>query len=188
MSVTVRARLGAAAWRGAFLCLAAIAHAYAQNLSEYPVKAAFLLNFARYAEWPADAVRTLDQDVTICFIGRDPFGASLAPLEGKSVQGRELRIRRGVTLDALNQCEMLFVPESEERRLASILRATRGRAILTVSDIEGFAEAGGMIGLVIAEQRVLFDVNLNAVRGSNLWLSAQVLRLARNVIGSKATP
>jgi hypothetical protein len=99
-----------------------------------------------------------------------------------------MRIRRGVTVDSLGQCELLFVPESEEPRLASILHAARGRAVLTVSDIEGFAEAGGMIGLLIAEQRVRFDVNLDALRGSNLWLSAQVLRLARTVIGARATP
>ncbi len=180
-----RARLGATLRRGAFVLLAVAGPAFGQNLAEYSVKAAFLLNFARYTEWPARDAAAHDRKLTLCIIGDDPFGPSLAPLESASVQGREVRIRRGVTLDSLGQCELLFIPESEESRLSSILHAARGRAMLTVSDIEGFAEAGGMIGLLVAEQRVRFDVNLRALRGGNLWLSAQVLRLARTVIGAK---
>lgn len=178
-------RLRAAFRHSAFLLLAAFGHAFGQNVGEYPVKAAFLLNFARYTDWPTQNVAAFDPKLTLCIIGNDPFGPSLAPLEGMRAQGRELRIRRGVTLDSLGQCELLFVPESEEPRLGSILHAARGRAILTVSDIDGFVEAGGMIGLLIAEQRVRFDVNLDAIRGGNLWLSAQVLRLARTVIGAR---
>jgi hypothetical protein len=188
MGEIARAWLRAAARQGVLLLLAAVGQAFGQNVGEYPVKAAFLLNFARYTEWPAQAPMSPNQQLTLCVIGADPFGASLAPLERKNVQGREMRIQRGVTVDSLGQCELLFVPESEEPRLASILHAARGRAVLTVSDIEGFAEAGGMIGLLIAEQRVRFDVNLDALRGSNLRLSAQVLRLARTVIGARATP
>ncbi|MDH4192301.1 MAG: YfiR family protein [Betaproteobacteria bacterium] len=174
----------------AFAVLVAVlpAPAPASSLPEYPVKAAFILNFARYAEWPPDHRQARDRTLTLCIVGSDPFGASLAPIEGKNVGGRTLQVRRDVGIGKLKDCEIVFVTEAEERRLASILRAASDHAILTVSDIEGFAEAGGMIGLVTSDQRVRFDINLNALRSANLRLNAQVLRLARSLIGTRAAP
>ena len=83
-------------------------------------------------------------------------------------------------------CHLVFVADSEERRVGPILRGLAAHGVLTVSDIDGFAEAGGGIGLVVEDSRVRFDINQAALLRDGLRASSQLLRLGRNVIGLKA--
>lgn len=151
---------------------------------EYQVKAAYLFNFAKFVEWPAAAFRSTDAPLALCVAGRDPFGSALAAYEGRLVQGREVRVRRGVAAGDVRSCNILFVSDSEERRLPPILAQTAGFPVLTVSDLDGFVDAGGVIGLVEADSRVQFEVNLASAARAQLKLSTQLLRLARRVRGS----
>ncbi len=151
--------------------------------TEYDVKAAYLFNFAKFLEWPAEAFAGRQAPLTLCIAGRDPFGAALAAYDRRTVQSRELRLRHGVTLEGLSGCHMLFVADSEERQLRRILRAALELPIVTVSDIEGFADAGGVIGLVTGEKRVQFEVNLASAQQARVKVSSQLLRIARNTRG-----
>jgi hypothetical protein len=153
--------------------------------TEYQLKAAFLLNFARYVEWPA-AKLGAGSPIRICVLGRDPFGGALVAHDGRQAQGHDVRVRAIDTVEQAGECHVLFVTESEERRVASILRSAAGKSVLTVSDIDGFAEAGGAVGLFNDDDRVRFDINLGTLQRDGLKASAQLLRLGRNFIGSKA--
>ena len=91
---------------------------------EYEVKAAYLLNFIKYLEWPSVAFASSVAPLTLCVAGRDPFDGALAAYEHRIVQTRELRVRHGVGLDELPGCHMLFLAESEEPHVQQFLRAT----------------------------------------------------------------
>ncbi len=151
--------------------------------SDAQVKAAFLVNFAKFLEWPPEAFPGRDAPLTLCATGRGPVGAALSAYERRVVQSRELRVRRSVTPEDLRGCHMLYVGESEERQMLQILRSAAGLPLVTVSDIDGFADAGGTIGLVDAEQRVQFEVNIASAQRANVRVSSQLLRLARNTRG-----
>ncbi|MCB1940215.1 MAG: YfiR family protein, partial [Rhodocyclaceae bacterium] len=110
--------------------------------SEYQLKAAFLLNFARYAEWPSLPSGSLK----VCLYGRDPFGAALSSLEHRQVQGREVKVVLLGSIEQASACQLLFISDSEERRSATLLRSLAGTPVLTVSDMEGFVDEGGGIG------------------------------------------
>lgn len=166
----------------AALALGQWAHGQTSGLTEYQVKAAFVFNFAKFTDWPTEAL-SREPVVTVCIAGRDPFGSALAAFDGRTINGREFRIRRGVGPEELRGCQMLYLAQSEERRISTLIHAAANNAILTVSDIEGFVDAGGMIGLVVADDRVQFDVNLTPAHQVNLKLSSQMLRLARNISG-----
>ncbi len=152
---------------------------------EYQVKAAYLFNFAKFVEWPAQAFRAPDAPLVLCVAGRDPFGGVLAAYERRIVHGRELRVRRNVAVGELRGCHLLYVSESEERRLAPTLAAAVDMPVVTVSDLDGFIDAGGMIGLVEADARIQFEVNLGSASRAGIRVSAQLLRLARRVRGSQ---
>lgn len=156
------------------------------GLSEYQVKAAFIYNFAKYLEWPAESFATKDAPIQLCLVGRDVFGAPLAAIEGRKAQGRELRVRRGVAGDEIRTCHIAFVTYTEERRVAALLAQAAGFPVLTMSDIEDFAQSGGAVGFVNADQRVQFEINLQTLQRSNLRLSSEVLKLARVVYGVKS--
>ena len=148
------------------------------QVADTQIKAAFLVNFAKYAEWPAASFATPGAPLKLCIVGRDPFGDTLRPV---TVGGRPLSIERAVSDDALKTCHIAFISESEDRRLPRILALLRGEPVLTVSDIDGFAESGGMIELVLADGRMRFDINLAAANASKFRLSSQLLKLARSV-------
>ena len=160
--------------------------ASAADLGEYQVKAGFLFNFAKFTEWPDSAWPSRDAPLNLCIAGKDPFGgAVLAGFESRTIGGHEFHSRRGISLDDLSGCQVLFIAASEERNLSPILRAAATRPILTVSDIDGFVEAGGMIGLMTLDDRIQFDVNLAACQRASLKPSSQMLKLARQVHGAK---
>lgn len=150
--------------------------------TEYQLKAVFLLNFARYATWPEQSLPDGDP-IEICVLGRDPFGVHLAGLESRQAQGRDVRILYPATATEARRCDVAFVSGSELRRLNVTLRELANAPVLTVSDIEGFVEAGGAIGFVTEDDRVRFDINRDTLQRDDIKLSAQLLKLARKLIG-----
>lgn len=158
--------------------LAASSVALAQVGSEQQLKAAFIVNFLKYVEWP-EANRV----ASICLFGRDTLGANLASFEGRTVGGYELVVRRVLSPDQMAGCQIVFVPEVEDARYGAVLRWLDGQPVLTVSDGENFARLGGGISLVRGESRLQFDVNLVNTARAGLRPSSAMLRLARQVIG-----
>lgn len=143
------------------------------------VKAAFLCGFAEFVEWPSLG---RDAPVTIGILGQDPFGPLLEEtIKNRALQNRALVLTRVSTIDQALRCQIVYVSASEKRRLDETLRALERASILTVSDIDDFAERGGMIGFALEQNRVRFHINTGAVERANLQISSRLLKLARVV-------
>lgn len=157
---------------------AAAADLPSQSL-EHRVKAGFLYNFVRYVEWPKGTFGSSTNALVIGVLGEDPFGGMLdAAVAGKTVDNHPIRVERIQRVAQAGTCQYLFVSDSEKERLADILARLRDRSILTVSDVDGFLARGGQIQFVIDQNRVMFDVNLEAVRRAGLTVDANLLRVA----------
>jgi YfiR/HmsC-like len=155
---------------------------------EYPVKAAFLVNFAKFTEWPAESQQAQASVVTICVLGRDPFGDVLEKTAaGRSVGGRPIAIQRHRSLEGVGACHVLFVATSEDERLAQILERLAAEPVLTVGEGDGFTRRGGVIGLVVESNLARFEVNLHAAQRIGLQLSSKLLGVARVVEGGPPT-
>jgi hypothetical protein len=149
---------------------------------EYEVKAAFLYNFLRYTEWPADANPGPGVPLLIGVLGDESLDRTLgAVLRGKTVQGRLLEVRRVRLGPEARVSHLLFVSASERVRVGQVLDAVRGAPVLTVGETDGFAQAGGVINFVLEEGRVRFEVNQEAAQRARLRLSSRLLALARIV-------
>lgn len=177
-------------WRASLLVwLAGLAPchcAFAQQpLPEQQAKAGFVFNFARYVEWPERAFASRESPLVICVLGRDVFGSALTAVEKRQIQGHPLLVRVGITTETARGCHVIFFSDSEHRRLAPILRTLGSEPILTVSDIDGFIDVGGAIGLVQGEQRLEFEINRDALDQAQLKASSNLLRLARNLANLK---
>jgi hypothetical protein len=173
-------------WRGsllltASLCVARIAAA--ATGAEYQVKAAFIFKFATYVRWPATAGVDVTTPFVIGILGKDPFGTALNEVvRGQNVQGRIILVRSVGRVEEALRCDLVFVSSSERDNLPRILAAMRGAPVLTVSDVDQFAEQGGMIGLVITEDNhIRFNINKGAIERPGLRASSQLLHLARIV-------
>jgi len=149
-----------------------------ESAEEYAVKAAFLYNFARFTEWPAESFPEEDSPIIVCILGDDPFGGTIDFLKEKSIHGRPVLLKREKTLSNLKPCHVLFVSSSERSRLDQILGSTEDWSVLTISDIDEFAHKGGSVGFVRQDNKMRFEVNPEATKEAGLRLSSRLLRLA----------
>jgi hypothetical protein len=160
-------------------------YATAAAPTEYDIKAAFIYNFSKFVQWP-----TVDtsKPFEIGLIGKDPFGSTLdETVRGKHVNGKKVVVRRFFRIEDIVDCDILFVASSEERNLERILKVLQSGPVLTVGDMDQFAERGGMINLVNAGNRVRFDINIEAIERAGLTASSQLLQLAR-IVGKLRAP
>ena len=146
--------------------------------AEYDVKAAFLLNFTHFVEWPKTSPERAAAPFTICIFGEDPFGESLKRIvASEAIGGRPILVKRIRKLP--DGCELLFIPASQPSQAALLAQA--GPDVLTVGEAPAFLRDGGMIRFVIDDHRVRFDINREAVDRSSLKMSARLLGVARAV-------
>ena len=158
--------------------------AYSQPVDspvEYQVKAAFLLNFTKFVDWPAASFASPDSPITICILGKDPFGSVLDEIvQGETVNARKVTVQRISQPPAGPQtCHVAFVGEPD-KGIAKTLSGL-GRGVLTVGEGDRFLRDGGMVALVLDNHRVRFDINQAAATGAGLGLSARLLNVARAV-------
>jgi hypothetical protein len=148
--------------------------------SEYLIKAGFIYNFARFVEWPASAFPQTDSPIVIGIEGADPFGQILEKvLDGKKVNGHGFVIKRLRSLGNARDCHILFISSSEAGRIDELIRNTSSNPVLTISEIPGFANRGGIINLTLEDSRVRFEVNVDAARQADLTISSRLLALAK---------
>jgi hypothetical protein len=159
------------------ICLGRLA---AQGPKEYEVKAVFLLNFAKFVEWPPAAFPNSDSPVAICILGKDPFGSIIDELvRGEVANGRKLMVRRISRVPAAQTCQMVFTQQSGKAS-AEIL-GSLGSGVLTVGEGEAFIHEGGVIAFLIENRHVRFDIDEKAAGAADLKLSSRLLAVARSV-------
>jgi hypothetical protein len=150
----------------------------AQGAGEYQVKAAFLLNFARFVEWPPQNFSSPTDSIDVCILGPDPFGEALDEMvKDKVVSGRPLQVRRLREPAQAGGCELVFVNAIEARNKVHLSKELNW-GMLTVSDGKDFARDGGIVTLVMQQNRVGFEINVDAADHAGLKISSKLLSLA----------
>ncbi len=158
------------------------AHADSRSEREYQIKAAFLYNFTKFVEWPADRFADDSAPFILCVFGKDPFGATLDDtVAGKTVKGRHIYIRRTDDVDDLDACHVLFIGLPERERLRQIVASSHGASVLTVGDMDDSVEFGGVINLIKRANKIRFEINLVAAKQARLKLDLKLVTLASSV-------
>jgi hypothetical protein len=167
---------------GAPLSLGSVGEAGTATSPEHMIKAAYLLNFARLIEWPRDAFANTDTPMTIGLLGSDPFGQALdLTVEGKKITNRPIAIKRLQWGQDLRQCQIVFLSSGDSHRITELAARLAGLPILIVGETTGLATRGATINFRVEDDRVRFDVNVDAAKRARLTISSQVLRVARIV-------
>jgi YfiR/HmsC-like len=165
-----------------FLVHSSPAPAQSEGNNEYQVKLAFLYNFAQFVEWPADTFRDEGAPLAICVAGNNPFQGEIEKsLSGRTVAGHPVEVRRLNPDEDPNDCQMIFVRATEKKVVPRLLASSKGSSTLTVGEATGFAERGGIINFTREEDKLRFEVNLDAAAQTRLRISSKLLALARIV-------
>ncbi len=148
---------------------------------EYELKAAFVYKLAKFVEWPEVAGGD-DSTLVIGVVGEDPFGAALDDaVNGKTVNGRSLVVRRFSAVKRLAPCRILFVSRSVSDHFPEVLEGVRRTPTLTIGEGELFTREGGIVGFVTEDDKVRFDINVDAAERAGLKISSKLLALAHVV-------
>lgn len=161
------------------LC-AEVVRADEPQLSEAQVKAAFLVNFPKYVDWPAEAFAKTNSPIVISVLGGNKLGDELAKMvAGKTIEGHPLALKP-VTKDEeiLEGCHILFVGANERQRFPAILKKFGKAPVLTVGESDDFLADGGIINLSKQDKRISLVVNLAAARKAGLRISSKLLNVA----------
>jgi hypothetical protein len=148
---------------------------------EHEVKAAFVLNFTRYVDWPA-ARRAAP--FRLCVLRDAPFSGRLASVvTGENWHGGAIEVEVVTELRQTQDCHLLYVPAVSETAFAAGQSQLHGRPVLTVGEHDHFLDHDGMIRLFVDQNKVRFSINQRAASAAGLQISSRLLRLAREVIG-----
>jgi YfiR/HmsC-like len=161
-------------------CAGGLEAARAGSPGEYEAKAAFLINFGRFVEWPASAFGSSDAPFRLCIAGSDPFGRTLDDIvRDERIDTHPIQIIREASR-APDRCHLLFVSPSLRAVYASIVRTVDRTRVLTAGDELPFLDAGGQLAFFLEHDEVRFAVSRRGIdAASELRISSKLLRLAR---------
>jgi len=149
-------------------CVFIHSQAHATEVSETSLKAVYLFRVGSYASWPQEV------DVKnkgLCILGENPFGGTLEYLATKKKTSTSYTVYYPRNYAKLDRCHVVYISQSEETTISSIITTLRGKPILSVSDIQGFAAAGGMIGIKKVESNLRLQINLASVCSATIRMT-----------------
>ncbi|MFC1853044.1 YfiR family protein [candidate division CSSED10-310 bacterium] len=148
---------------------------------DYKIKAALIEKFTRFVIWPFESsTSNQDDPFVIALIGENQLGIYLEEaMAERKIKGRAVVVKKIENLDQVEGCHILFIAQSEKKRLASILARIENEPILTIGSTDGFAQQGVLINFFRSDDTIRFEVNISVVHKSSLHMSAKLLRVAR---------
>lgn len=150
---------------------------FAGPLPEYAMKAAFVYNFMLFTQWPTLPNNTL----RICTLESDTLKHELEKFKDNQPHGARLIISRISNLDKIKECQALYLSEEDKKRLPAILSLLEDAPVLTITDVPELIGKGVIIGIKTESKRIVFEVDAQAAKKSNLYLSSKLLSLAKSV-------
>lgn len=139
--------------------------------------AALNFNFAKYADWPGEEHA---ESIDLCYF-TDAFKNSFSELHDKAIFDKPVSTRQIRDVEQTSRCHLVYIDRSERDILQRLFVYLRDKPVLTVSDVAGFVDDGGMIEIVRVNNKFRFKVNMSRMESSNLKMSSQVLKLAVEV-------
>lgn len=146
-------------------------------VDEYAVKAAIAYNIARYTEWP----KRNEREFTFCVIGDHNAYSGFSLLGKKQLYTLPINVKHIQKLSDVSTCSVLFVSKDSRNLLPRIHAATANQPILTIGEMPGFNESGGVVNLLTRDDKIIFFISRKSAKTANLKVSSKLLRLAELV-------
>jgi hypothetical protein len=151
---------------------------FAQDVTEPALKAAFIYNFAKFTEWPADAVPA-SKPFVVCVLGDAAVGDALQQTLNPHVLGHIMTVSIITPAGPWGLCHIVYVSGFPAAQVARLVAGLRDSPVLTISDIDRFAELGGIAQLFFEHGQLRFSINDEFARRAHLQISSKLLALAK---------
>ena len=165
------------------MLLASLCHstlAQTTGVSESALKSTLFFKLPQFVYRPDEA---RDRPLSVCLLGSNAFQPAFEKLAQTPIDGRAIKFTKLASASDASRCDFIFITQSENIQLTTLLRTLAGMPVVTVSEINGFAKAGGMVELALggAGSPISILINRQAAQQKNIEFNAQLLRLAKVV-------
>ncbi len=155
---------------------------YSDTRREYQLKAAYLLNFARFIYWPENVFSKSSKNFYICVYGDNPFAENLNNLSDKKIQNKKIKIIDIKDTEKNDACHIVYISGSEKDDYLKVITAYSNKTALMVSDINGFCESGGMIEFIRVKDKIKFEINVTSSGDVGIKYRSQLLKVADKIM------
>ena len=159
-----------------------------QEVDEYKLKAALVLNFARFASWPDDTFVDAKASLHLCVLGDETLHQTFEVLSKKKIAQHPVTVTVASPLKEVASCHVIFVTGLGREQLSRIYAAIADKPVLMIGEMPGFIDIGGMINLFNESGRLKFQVSIKNTQHAGIKLSSRLLKLAHSIEGSKTRP
>ncbi|MBF0102072.1 MAG: YfiR family protein [Desulfobacterales bacterium] len=146
------------------------------DLLESDVKANFIFYFSKFVNWPKNKLNPALKYIDLCVHDADSFAPHFSSLKQKTVQKYELRL---LPFSDTHTCHLLYINTSDEVQIKALLKIIDKQPVLTIGESENFCELGGMIRFYKQNNKIRFEINMNAAMQANIEISSQLLKIAK---------
>ncbi len=163
------------------MLLAVLGYAEYKANAEQKLKVALIYKLTKFVEWPEKTAEKSDS-FGICLIGMDAFGSVIDVLKKRNVDGQKINIRRIVYTDKIDEnCSLIYINVPNRADLELIIRKLQNRPVLSISEHKEFVEMGGIVQLILSNNRMAFNINYDSSVKAGLSIAAPLLELANKV-------
>jgi len=115
----------------------------------------------------------------MCVVGDGAVADALDDMvRDRTIAGHDLKVRRAHADSSLRSCQVLYVSGLDERHAITVIDSVTDAAVLTASDLNGFAQLGGVAHFFVDSGKMRFAVNLQSAQRAHLNVSSKLLGLA----------
>ena len=170
----------------AAIAVVSLLPASAQDVTEPSLKAAFVYNFARFSEWPLEALPSGAPLVACTVDNADIAGALERMVKGRHVMGRTMTVVRQAGDASPRQCHLVYAAGLNAARIETLMAGLRGTPVLTIVDSDALTRVPAVIRLFVENGNLRFDVDYGLAKRSRLQLSSKLLTLAKKVYDERS--
>jgi hypothetical protein len=149
--------------------------------TETMVKAVAFEKLSMFISWPINSTGNDSMnEFVITVLGENPFGNTLDQLYGdKKIKGKKVVVNYINSIQNLIRSDILFISKMKMSEAKKVISSLKGLPVLTISDTEGFAEAGCFINLYEFEDRLRFEINQKGMQDAGFTVDYRLLRVSK---------
>lgn len=161
-------------------CMLPVAALLAQAVN-YKAQSVFLFNFARYAEWPANAPE--NETLRFGILGKTEVFKELdAVLKVKTINGKKCLVEKITSASPQGYYHIIFVADNESGKLDDLLKALGDTPTMVVTERDNLVKKGATISFLITdEQKLQFQLNANVLARHKILMASSLKNLAQVV-------
>jgi hypothetical protein len=147
--------------------------------TNYQVHSLFVLNIAKYSEWPS-----AETEFNIVVFGKSKIYDELMKLtSGKNINGHTIKVTQVENIVDIGSANIVFLADGKSGSLDEIVKATEGKSIMVIAEREGLYKKGAGFSFMLTETNTLrYDINNAALAKRNIKVSKNLANLANSVI------